>query len=285
LLAADWDGRNLPPRGSPGYLMGFGVDKLRLWRMTVDWSARAKFTISQVPKGIAVKWFDPACTDANGCLFECIPQKDASGFIGPLSDRLMNRLSYRNFGKRESLFVTHTVDANRQTASSWYELSHALAPNGWIAAGEFAVAQQQTYEPDRTSRWLSSVAADRNGSVLLTFSASSTEMHPSLRYAGRMQCAEGTQPCTSDPTGTLSEEGSIRESAFSAPLVGDPGEERIRWGDYTSITLDPADDCTFWTTGEYLGPTLPADLYAPPGEKIAAGWNTLVAAIRFPNCK
>ena len=45
-----------------------------------------------------------------------------------------------------------------------------------------------------------------------------------------------------------------------------------RWGDYASMEVDPADDCTFWFTGEYMSTT---------GD---ATWNTRIGAFRVPGC-
>ena len=46
-----------------------------------------------------------------------------------------------------------------------------------------------------------------------------------------------------------------------------------RWGDYSSMSVDPVDDCTFWYTQEYY--TAGAD---------SAGWQTRIGSFTFPNC-
>ena len=45
-----------------------------------------------------------------------------------------------------------------------------------------------------------------------------------------------------------------------------------RWGDYTSMAIDPADDCTYWYTNEYL--------QANGG----FNWSTRIASFSFPSC-
>jgi hypothetical protein len=45
-----------------------------------------------------------------------------------------------------------------------------------------------------------------------------------------------------------------------------------RWGDYTAMTVDPIDDCTFWYTNQYLT------------KSSRVGWTTRVASFRFPGC-
>jgi hypothetical protein len=38
-----------------------------------------------------------------------------------------------------------------------------------------------------------------------------------------------------------------------AVLIDGSGSQRVssRWGDYTDMTVDPSDDCTFWYVNEY----------------------------------
>jgi hypothetical protein len=45
-----------------------------------------------------------------------------------------------------------------------------------------------------------------------------------------------------------------------------------RWGNYSSMDVDPSDDCTFWYTSEYYRATS------------AAGWRTRIASFRNPSC-
>jgi hypothetical protein len=48
-----------------------------------------------------------------------------------------------------------------------------------------------------------------------------------------------------------------------------------RWGDYTSMNIDPVDDCTFWYVNEYYQTT-----EAPPDRK----WQTRIASFKLPGC-
>jgi subtilase family serine protease len=45
-----------------------------------------------------------------------------------------------------------------------------------------------------------------------------------------------------------------------------------RWGDYSMLTVDPVDGCTFWATAEYIAVTS------------EAGWQTRIGAFRLPGC-
>jgi hypothetical protein len=45
-----------------------------------------------------------------------------------------------------------------------------------------------------------------------------------------------------------------------------------RWGDYSSMSIDPSDDCTFWTLGEYM---------TSNGNW---NWHTRIGSFKFPSC-
>jgi hypothetical protein len=46
-----------------------------------------------------------------------------------------------------------------------------------------------------------------------------------------------------------------------------------RWGDYSSLGVDPVDDCTFWFTSEYLK----ADG--------TFNWSTRIGSFKMPTCQ
>ncbi|TML63945.1 MAG: hypothetical protein E6G17_04145, partial [Actinobacteria bacterium] len=126
-------------------------------------------------------------------------------------------------------------DLTMYRLARWYEIrSPASAP--WVF-------QQGTYAPDSTYRWMGSIAMDKSENMALGFSASSSSINPGIRYTGRLP---------GDPFGVMGQgEGTIINgtgSQFSHPTSG----ALDRWGDYTSMAVDPTDDCTFWYTNEYL---------------------------------
>jgi len=46
-----------------------------------------------------------------------------------------------------------------------------------------------------------------------------------------------------------------------------------RWGDYSGLTIDHTDDCTFWYTTEYIKATG------------SFNWSTRVGSFKFPSCQ
>jgi Putative Ig domain/Fibronectin type III domain len=247
LLPADVDGSTPPPTSSREYVLNYGANRLNLWKFHVDWANSSNTTLSG-PTAIGVAAFSPACSGG------CVPQPATTQKLDTLSDRLMSRLAYRNFGDHESLVVNHSVGTgflNQGPAGvRWYELR---SPGGTPS-----VYQQGTYAPDSTYRWMGSIAMDGAGNIGLGYSASSSSVRPSIRYSGHL---------TTDPLGVMGQgEGILQAGTGSQlPNLG-------RWGDYSSMTIDPSDDCAFWYAGEYL--------------KTDGTWNwsTRIGSFRFPNC-
>ncbi len=92
----------------------------------------------------------------------------------------MFRLAYRNFGDHESLVGNFTVRSNNVAGIRWFELRG-------VTAGPVTTFQDSTYQPDTTTwRWMGSVAMDKFGNMALGFSASSSTIHPQIRYTGRL---------------------------------------------------------------------------------------------------
>lgn len=117
--------------------------------------------------------------------------------------------------------------------------------------------QQGTFSPDSTSRWMGSIAMDKVGNMALGYSASSGSVLPSIRYTGRVP---------TDPLGTMQAENIL--------LIGGGSQtgNLHRWGDYSAMSIDPGDDCTFFYTTEYL--------------KTSGSFNrsTRIASFKFPGC-
>jgi hypothetical protein len=230
LLPADVDGGTSfqPASGEPEFFLNFGSNSLNLWKFSVNFSGGSTFT---GPTNIPVNAFSEACNGGS-----CIPQANTSEKLDSLGDRLMYRLAYRNFGTHESLVVNHSifVSGNRHSQVDgvrWYEIQNPTATP--------TVAQDGTYSPsDGNSRWMGSIAMDHYGDIALGYSVSSGSIHPEIRYTGRL---------ASDPasTMTLSEQDAFNGSGSQTSNLN-------RWGDYSAMRIDPADDCTFWYTQEYI---------------------------------
>jgi hypothetical protein len=253
MLPADSDGATPPPAGAPNPIVEFGTNDLLLYKFHVDWSNTANTTLTG-PTTIPVAAFAPACNGGG----TCIPQSGTSQQLDSLADRLMYRLEYRNFGDHDALVVDHSVVAGSSVGVRWYELRNVTSPT--LSP---VVYQQGTYAPDSSYRWMGSAAMDGNGDIALGYSVSSSTMHPAIRY---------TAHATTDPLGVMGQgEGSMIEGAGSqTKYLGI--QPLSRWGDYSSLSVDPTDDCTFWYTNEYL---------ASNG---AFNWHTRVGTFKVAGC-
>jgi len=148
-----------------------------------------------------------------------------------IGDRLMYRLAYRRFRDgHESLVGNYTVKSSNVAGIRWFELRG-------VTAGPVTVFQESTYQPDTTWRWMGSIAMDRFGNMALGFSASDATIHPQIRWAGRL---------ATDPLNTLAQ-----GEAHVFDGTGSQLDTLNRWGDYSSMAIDPVDDSTFWYTQEY----------------------------------
>jgi hypothetical protein len=253
LLPSDLDGPTPPPAGAPNVFVGLGIDlftgfknELQLFRFHVDWSNPGGSTFLG-PSVIPTAAYDP-----NLCNYDnCVPQKGSFQLLDTLSSRLMFRLAYRNFGDHESLVVNHTVDVGDDRAGvRWYEIRNPR--------GTPFVYQQGTFAPDASHRWMGSIAMDGNGDIALGYSVSGADVYPSVRFTGRL---------AGDPLGEMTlGEGSLVEGG------GAQTHPAGRWGDYSDMTVDPTDDCTFWYTQEYLKSTT------------ERGWSTRIGSFTYPGC-
>src|SRR5438552_6559191 len=246
LLASTLDGSRLPPAGSPNYLVALGTtSSLATWKYHVDWTTPTHSTFSG-PTILAVASYSEACGGGT-----CIPQSGTTQRLDSLADRLMYRLAYRNFGDHEALVVNHSVSSGSSTGVRWYE----LRPSG----GNLTLFQQGTYAPDASYRWMGSIAMDEAGGIGLGFSVSSSSLKPQIHYTGRL---------ATDPAGQMSQgEGTIINGAGVQT-----GQGLSRWGDYSSMGIDPADGCTFWYANEYI----PANG--------AFNWSTRIGTFKLPGC-
>jgi hypothetical protein len=193
-----------------------------------------------------------------------VPQPNTRNKLDMIDDRIMQKVQYRNLGGAESLWVTHPVGAaGGNIAMQWAQLD--------VTGGNIAPApvQEQIYAPDATlHRFMGSVAVDIQGNMALGYTTTNhtAPNFPSIAYSGRL---------VSDPPGTLpqSEVQLIAGGGSQTNICG--GSRCNRWGDYSAMSLDPSDSCTFWYVNEY---------YDSQTNGTAGNWQTRIGAFRFPGC-
>ncbi len=278
ILPAHLTGATPPPEGSPELLLG--VDwgstwwQLDLWRVKVDFAFPYASTLSAQPEVIPVTSFADDCPNIYG--YDCVQQPPNTGdpehpsaLLDALGGQLMYRLTYRNFGGVESLVANHTVDADGnsgtdQTAVRFYELRTGAAPMGFSTP---VLYQQGTIGDTIDFRWDGSVAQDQSGNIAFGYSISSTSRPPSIAASGRL----ARYPAGADVTEGILWNGQGSQTSYVSSLTGQL-KPLTRWGDYTAMSVDPSDDCTFWYTNQYQP------------EFGTFDWKTRVVAFTLPQC-
>src|SRR5436190_3145871 len=266
LLPPDIDGRRMPANGAPAPIVGtqdndadYGAtfDALNIWELNVKWQANPIASIN-LKAQLPVASFDSIFPCSPGSR-DCLPQPgitDRAQYLDILSyrQRPTFRLAYRNFRTYESLVTNQSVEALPGVAGvRWYEIRRT--------GGTYSVYQQGTYAPnDGVHRWMGSIAMDKNGDMALGYSVvNGTNVYPGIRYTGRL---------AGDTLGQMTlGEGTIINGS------GVQTNTNSRWGDYTDMTVDPTDDCTFWYVNEYYQTTQP-----PPDRN----WQTCISRFKLP---
>lgn len=278
MLPSNLQGYTTPPTGTPNLFMefladefGFPADALRIFEFHADFDTPANSTLTQ-RTDIPVSAFD-----ARSPATRAVIQQPAPGEgLDNIADRLMHPLNFRVLpGGVQSFVLNWTVNvsgvnptnsATYQGGVRWMELRRDAG------TGAVTINQEATYAPgsaNPTGRdlWMASVAQDGEGNIALGASASApgpnpAALNPTAIYTGRL---------AGDPANTFPQ-GEI--DALAAVTKGVQIGTSSRWGDYSSLFVDPADDCTFWGAFEYVdSPTATFD------------WNTRIFSFKVnPTC-
>ncbi len=274
ILPADRDGRRNPPSNNREYFTGtmdddapYGApfDAINFFTANINWSSPAGSTFA-LTKQLHTDAFDsiyPCGGNPGQTSRDCLEQPGvpltANNLLDILSyrQRPTFRLQYRNFGDHESLVTSQSVEArDHQAGMRWYELRNPTDP---------VIHQQGTYAPDDgIHRWMGSVGLDKQGNMALGYSVvNGTDVYPGIRYAGRL---------AGDPLGDITQGEQTMQAGNGIQTTSNS-----RWGDYTSMNVDPKDDCTFYYMNEYYPVSgTPAD---------GRPWHTRIGAFKFPGCK
>jgi hypothetical protein len=256
LLPADVDGPTPPPPGTPGYFYTFKdkafhgrPDRIELFTLDVDWRDPGISTFTLQNVFFLARFTYTVCGFFN---FDCVRQRSTAQRIDVVSEWPMHRFPYRNFGDHETLLGNFTVGGGlgeTGAAIRWFELRND--GNGW------ELYQEGTQDPgDGNDRFMGSIAMDGAGDIALGYTVSSSKIFPGIRFATRTP---------GDPLGTLRSEAVLKNGRGSQT-----GSDR--WGDYSAMAIDPADDCSFWYTNEFYR------------TNSVSNWTTEVGVFSVPGC-
>lgn len=270
LLPPDVDGKTKPKNDAPAPIVGtqddgagYGAtfDAINIWDLSVQWNSKPTASLTG-PTQLPVAPFDSVFPCAPTSARDCLPQPGITNptqFLDILSyrQRPTYRLAYRSFGTYDTFVTNQSVEAAPGVAGvRWYEVRRTN--------GVYSIFQQGTFAPgDGVHRWMGSAAMDWKGNIALGYSVvNGVNVYPGIRYTGRL---------AGDPLGQMTLGEGI--------IINGSGVQRTtnsRWGDYTSLNVDPVDDCTFWYVNEY---------YTLAGQNSStAGWQTRVGSFKLPGC-
>jgi hypothetical protein len=167
------------------------------------------------------------------------------------------------------LWMTSTIRSNagpdlNQTTAHWFEFDTSVGVATLVQQGDIG---GEDIAPG-TYTFFPSVALNRFGAAAFGFSASA----PTI-YAGAFVTARSPF----DAPGTVRRSELVH--AGLAPYVRTFGGGRNRWGDYTGIATDPANNDFYWVFNQYAD--TPGDPTGPPGPVEDGRWGTAWARARF----
>ena len=245
----------------------------RFWDLCLNWVSPNNSALSAVPTQLkANQQFMPD--------FDSSVQPGTTAVLDSFGSNMMYRATARAFPagapERVSVVVNHTVKADvNQGGIRWVHFGLNPGPSDRIFADNFqiigvppipivaptpltkAILDQGVYAPDTDTRWLGSIAIDANDNIGVGYSVSSSTTKPQVRTTGRT---------ASDPAGTMRDEQSC--VVANGVHLGTSG----RWGDYSTMSVDPSDQCTFWFSTEYF-----------PNNSTST-WSTRICSFKFANC-
>lgn len=260
LQPSHFTGKQAPPDGTCNFFVqafddetwgdGGNPDGYQFWEFCTDWDDPASSTFDEAA------FVTAAAFDAEFCGFApCVPQPGTAQLLDVLGQFTMYRATVKYFADEGELrmVLNHTVDLNGSSLAGirWTEFELAATPT---------IIQTGTIAPgDGQHRWMGSIAYDASGNIGMVYSRSggAAGQFPSILYTGHEAGVT--------PAGQMQAEGVCQAGGGSQT-----GSER--WGDYSSISVDPDDGCTFWLTSEYHPVTDPFT------------WHTRICSFKFASC-
>ena len=228
------------PAGAPGMFITINdnawgnTDALWIYELAANWTTPASSTFSRITT-LATSAFDGNL----GAGLANISQPGTTQKLDGISQVLMYRAQYINFGTYQTIVCCHTVDVDGTDHAGvrWYELRKA--------GGVWSIRQQGTYAPDANHRWMGSISMNKDHEIGLAYSISSPQagsVYPGLKFTGQSATENGLASGTFDITETNIVTGGSSQTTAD------------RWGDYSQMSVDPVDQSTFWFTSQYMKP-------------------------------
>lgn len=149
------------------------------------------------------------------------------------------RLSAHVYAVNGVLYAVHNTELNGRIAIRWYRINAATA----------AVLEAGTISDPALDLFFPSIAANANGTVIIAYNGSSENVYVSC-YAVAGQTVNGV---TTFGSPLLLQSGLVSYHDYNevfSQLLGGPVTDS-RWGDYSTVSVDPIDQSRFWMINMY----------------------------------
>ncbi len=222
-------------------------DHLKLWSVTMDWTNPNNSSVTNPIRlgvdanGIADGSVTPFISTFDGGAFDNLTQPGGQD-IDALQWIIMNQAQLRKFPTHNSALFNFVVDtdggAGELAGVRWYELRQTAEGQPWT------IYQEGTYlAPDGRHAWNASMIMDGQGNIGMGYTSMSGPDTPNTVRVGSYFTG---QMATSSGTGIM----DVSEGIIMAGDANIPGF--ARYGDYSKIDIDPADDKKFWFVNELM---------------------------------
>jgi hypothetical protein len=248
--------RTQPPANTPNYFVSEDQTLYRwdVFKFHVDFTTPTNTSLTGPTQVSQASYALAAST---------VAEPSPGNNVDTLADRMMFLNQYRRINNSESLWVQHTVGTASTSTPTGIQWAQIDVSGGTVNT---TPVQQQIFNngADGLNRFMGSMAVDKFGNAALGYSVSSASLAPDIRFVGRL---------ASDPLGQLPRsETTLLGGVTRTVQTGNCGGSACtRWGDYSALTVDPLDDCTFWYTNMYF-----------PVQ--GANWVTRIGSFKFPTC-
>jgi len=222
-------------------------DHIKLWSVTMDWNNPSNSSVSQPVRlgvdatGVADGTVTPFNSTFDGGSFSNLTQPGGGIAIDALQWTVMNQAQFRKFPSHNSALFNFVVDTDGTSGElagvRWYELRQNGDGLPWT------IYQEGTYTaPDGRHAWNASLIMDAQGNIGMGYTSMSGPSTPSVvrvgsYYTGQLAAASGT---------------GVMDVAEGVIMAGDANIPGLRYGDYSKIDIDPADDKKFWFVNELM---------------------------------
>ncbi len=278
MLPGDIDGYVAPPEGMAEIIgelnskdQGDIIDGIQMYKWIPNFANPGSSSLTVVDS-VSLQAFDGRNPSGRSDI-----EQMGGAALDSIAPRSMHRFAYRNLGTNANPInsyvgnFTVNVSGAAPTGNPPVALTAATFQAGirWFemrrAGDAMSVYDQGTHNltpgdgANGLNNWMGGIAQDNRGDIALGFSQAGTTQRANIMIAGRTN--------NTPNSGTLNEGEALMYAAG-----GSQTSSSGRWGDYSAMSIDPTDDCTFWYTQEYYATTS------------SSGWSTRVGKFRYPQC-